>query len=213
MPVRERLFAALYDPFSRTAEQRFGAAAKRKLLANARGRVLEIGVGTGLSFTHYPADVQLVGIDPSRPMLHRAEQRAKGLGRAVTLLQAPAEELPFENGTFDTAVSLVVLCSVDDPARVLAELRRVLRPGGRLLFSEHVRSDDPSLARRQDRYARPWGWFTCGCNPNRDTLGAIRSAGFEVVELDREERPEIPRLVRPHVKGWAESPQPLSKPA
>jgi ubiquinone/menaquinone biosynthesis C-methylase UbiE len=213
VPVRERVFAALYDPFSKAAEQKFGAEAKRRLLANARGRVLEIGVGTGLSFPHYPADVELVGIDASRPMLRRAEQRAQELGRKVTLLRAPAEALPFEDGTFDTAVSLVVLCSVDDPAQALEELRRVLRPGGRLLFIEHVRSDDPSLARRQDRYARPWGWFTCGCHPNRDTLGAIEAAGFEVVELEREERPEIPKLVRPHVRGWAEAPQPSSKPA
>jgi ubiquinone/menaquinone biosynthesis C-methylase UbiE len=203
--VRERVFAALYDPFSKTAEQKFGAEAKRKLLANARGRVLEIGVGTGLSFPHYPADVQLVGIDASQPMLRRAERRAEELGRKVTLVQAPAEALPFEDGAFDTAVSLVVLCSVDDPTRALEELHRVLRPGGHLLFIEHVRSDDPSLARRQDRYAGLWGWFACGCHPNRDTLRAIEAAGFEVVELEREERPEIPKLVRPHVKGWAEA--------
>ena len=207
MAVRERVFAALYDPLSKTAEQKFGAEAKRRLLANARGRVLEIGVGTGLSFPHYPADAQLVGIDASRPMLRRAERRAEELGRQVTLVHAPAEELPFADGTFDTAVSLVVLCSVGDPARALEEVRRVLRPGGRLLFIEHVRSDDPSLARRQDRYARPWGWCTCGCHPNRDTLRTIEAAGFEIVELEREERPEIPNLVRPHVKGWALTPQ------
>jgi ubiquinone/menaquinone biosynthesis C-methylase UbiE len=213
VPIRERVFAALYDPFSKTAERKFGAEAKRKLLANARGRVLEIGVGTGLSFPNYPADVRLVGIDPSKPMLRRAEQRAAELGREVTLVHAPAEALPFEDGSFDTAVSLVVLCSVDDPARALDELRRVVRPGGRLLFIEHVRSDDPSLARRQDRYARPWGWFTCGCHPNRDTLGTIEDAGFEVVEIEHEERPEIPRLVRPHIKGWARTAQSASKPA
>jgi ubiquinone/menaquinone biosynthesis C-methylase UbiE len=201
--IRERVFAALYDPMSATAEQKFGAESKRKLLANAYGRVLEIGVGTGLSFPHYPPEVELVGVEPSAPMVRRARRRADELGREVTIVQAPAEALPFEDGSFDTAVSLAVLCTVDDPARALGELRRVLRPGGRLLFIEHVRSDDPSLARRQDRYARPWGWFACGCHPNRDTLGAIEAAGFEVLELRRELRSEVPRLVRPHITGSA----------
>ncbi|HKC22505.1 MAG TPA: class I SAM-dependent methyltransferase [Gaiellaceae bacterium] len=205
MSIRERVFAALYDPMSATAERKFGAESKRKLLANARGRVLEIGVGTGLSFPHYPQDVELVGVEPSLPMLRRAQQRAAELGRDVTLVEAPAEKLPFEDGSFDTTVSLAVLCSVDDPARVLDELRRVLRPGGRFLFIEHVRSDDPESARRQDRYARPWGWFACGCHPNRDTLGSIEAAGFEVVEVEHEERPEVPRLVRPHVRGWGQA--------
>jgi ubiquinone/menaquinone biosynthesis C-methylase UbiE len=211
--IRERVFAALYDPMSATAERKFGAETKRKLLANARGRVLEIGVGTGLSFSHYPADVELVGVEPSAPMLRRAKRRAAELHKDVTLVHAAAEELPFEDGSFDTVVNLAVLCSVRDQGRALAEARRVLRPGGRLLFVEHVRSDDPSVARRQDRYERPWGWFACGCHPNRDTLGAIEAAGFEVVELEREERPELPQLVRPHVKGWARKPQSPSKPA
>ncbi len=213
MSIRERVFAALYDPMSAAAERKFGAETKRKLLVNARGRVLELGVGTGLSLPHYPADVELVGVDASQPMLRRAEQRAKELGRAVTLVEASAEALPFENGSFDTAVSLAVLCSVRDQKQALAEVRRVLRPGGRFLFVEHVRSDDPSLARRQDRYERPWGWFAGGCHPNRDTLGAIEAAGFEVAEIEREERPEVPRLVRPHVKGWGQTPQSASKPA
>jgi ubiquinone/menaquinone biosynthesis C-methylase UbiE len=206
VPIRERLFAGLYDPMSARAERKFGAEAKRKLLANARGRVLEIGVGTGLSFPHYPADVEVTGVEPSAPMLRRAKQRAEELGLDVTLVQAPAEELPFHDGSFDTVVSLVVLCTVRDQEAALAEMRRVLRPGGRLLFIEHVRSDDPAVARRQDRYARPWGWFACGCQPNRDTLAAIEHAGFEVVEVEHEERPEIPALVRPHVKGWGLTP-------
>jgi ubiquinone/menaquinone biosynthesis C-methylase UbiE len=205
--IGERFFAAVYDPLSARHEEKFGAELKRKLLANARGRVLEIGVGTGLSFPHYPREVEeLVGIEPSEPMLRRARRRAAGLGREVKLVQAPAEALPFEDRSFDTVVTLAVLCSVDDPPRALAEIRRVLRPGGRFVFLEHVRADDAQLARRQDRYERPWGWFTCGCHPNRDTLAAIEAAGFEVVELEREERRELPRLVQPHVKGWGQTP-------
>jgi ubiquinone/menaquinone biosynthesis C-methylase UbiE len=204
--IRERLFAALYDPLSKAAEEKLGAETKRELLANARGRVLEIGIGTGLSLPHYPAGVEVVGVEPSEPMLRRARRRAEEIGRDVELLRAPAETLPFADASFDTVVTLAVLCSVDDQAHALAEFRRVLRPGGRFIFLEHVRSDDPAVAQKQDRWERPWGWFTCGCHPNRDTLGAIEAAGFDVVHVEREARTELPQLVRPHVKGWGQTP-------
>jgi ubiquinone/menaquinone biosynthesis C-methylase UbiE len=200
--IRERIFAAVYDPLSARTEEKFGAELKRKLLVNARGRVLEIGVGTGLSFAHYPPEVELVGVDPSAPMLRRARARAAQLGRGVTLIEAPAEELPFEESSFDTAVSLAVLCSVRDPAHALRELRRVLRPDGRFIFLEHVRSEDAKLARWQDRLERPWGWVAGGCHPNRPTLERIESAGFELVEVEHKDLPEVPRLVRPNVMGW-----------
>jgi len=201
--VRERLFAALYDPLSARTEKRFGAELKRQLLADARGRVLEVGIGTGLSLPHYPADVELVGVEPSKPMRRRAQRRAAELGRDVTLVAAPAEELPFEDDSFDTVVTFVVLCSVRDPDRALTEIRRVLRPGGHFIFVEHVRSGDPQLARKQDRFERPWGWIAGGCHPNRQTLGAIEAAGFDVVELEQKDLPDIPRLVRPHIIGVA----------
>jgi ubiquinone/menaquinone biosynthesis C-methylase UbiE len=136
-------------------------------------------------------------------MRRRARRRADELGRNVTLVDGPAEQLPFEDDTFDTVVSLAVLCSVDDPPRVLAEIRRVLKPGGRFIFLEHVRSDEPNLAHWQERLARPWGWAAGGCHPNRRTLETIEAAGFEPVELERKDLPDIPRLVRPHVVGWA----------
>jgi ubiquinone/menaquinone biosynthesis C-methylase UbiE len=199
----ERLFAALYDPMSARAEAKFGAELKRNLLENARGRVLEIGVGTGLSFGHYAPDVELVGVDPSEPMLRRARQRAAELGREVTLLEAPAEGLPFEDDSFDTVVSFAVLCTVDDPERALDEIGRVLRPDGHFVFFEHVRAEEPQLARWQDRLDRPWGWVAGGCHPNRRTLEAIEGAGFEVLQLERKDLPDIPRLVRPNVMGFA----------
>jgi ubiquinone/menaquinone biosynthesis C-methylase UbiE len=203
--LRERVFAAVYDPLSARTEKKFGAELKRKLLANARGRVLEIGVGTGLSFPHYTEVEELVGVDPSEPMLRRARRRAAELARDVRLVEAPAEALPFEDKSFDTVVSLAVLCTVDDPPRVLQEIRRVLRPGGRLVFLEHVRSSEPGLAQWQDRLEGPWGWIAGGCHPNRRTLEAIESAGFEMVEVERKDLPDIPRLVRPNVLGVARS--------
>lgn len=201
--VRERLFAALYDPLSAKTEEKYGAELKRKLLANARGRVLEIGVGTGLSFPHYAPDLELVGIEPSEPMRRRARRRAEALVRDVTLVDAPAEHLPFEDDSFDTVVSLAVLCSVDDPTRALAEIRRVLHPGGRFIFLEHVRSDDPGLARWQDRLERPWGWIAGGCHPNRRTLDAIASAGFELTQVEEQDAPNMPRLATPLLSGSA----------
>jgi ubiquinone/menaquinone biosynthesis C-methylase UbiE len=205
--IRERLFAAIYDPLSARYEERRGADLKRRLLVNTHGRVLEVGVGTGLSFPHYPPAVdELVGVDPSEAMLRRARKRAAELGRDVTLIEAPAEELPFEDASFDVVVTLAVLCSVGDPSRALGEIRRVLRPDGRFIFLEHVRSDDPRLAGWQDRLERPWGWIAGGCHPNRRTLEEIKAAGFNVVDVEHDDLPDIPRLVRPSIQGTAARP-------
>jgi ubiquinone/menaquinone biosynthesis C-methylase UbiE len=201
--LRERLFAAVYDPLSVRAERTFGAEMKGALLSSARGRVLEIGVGTGLSFAHYPEIEELVGVDPSEPMLRRARRRATDIGRDVTLVEAPAEALPFEDDSFDTLVTLAVLCTVGDPQRALGEIYRVLRPDGQFLFLEHVRSSDPKRARAQDRYERPWGWISGGCHPNRHTLNAIETAGFLVTDLEESEVEHVPSLVRPHITGTA----------
>jgi ubiquinone/menaquinone biosynthesis C-methylase UbiE len=201
--VYDRIFAAVYDRLSSRTEESFGAELKHKLLANVEGRVLEIGVGTGLSFPHYPPIEALVAVDPSEPMLRRARHRAIDLDREVELLQAPAETLPFEDDSFDTVVSLAVLCTVDDQGRALSEIRRVLRPGGRLVFLEHVRSADPKLASWQDRLERPWGWFAGGCHPNRDTVAAIRAAGFEVESLEEFDFAPALVLVKPHATGLA----------
>ena len=203
MSLQERVFAAIYDPLSKRWEEEHGAEIKGRVLAHARGRVLEIGVGTGLSFPHYPEIDELVAVEPSEPMLRRARERAAELGREVTFIAAPAERLPFEDTSFDTAVVMAVLCTVDDPARALQEVRRVLRPDGRLLFLEHVRSTDPRRARWQDRLERPWGWIAGGCHPNRPTLATIEAAGFAVEELEQGELPGQPRLVRSYVLGAA----------
>jgi ubiquinone/menaquinone biosynthesis C-methylase UbiE len=203
VPIRERLFAAIYDPLSKGWEEQHGAELKGTLLAHALGRVLEIGVGTGLSLAHYPAVDELVALEPSEPMRRRAHKRAAAIGLEVTFVAASAEQLPFPDASFDTVVVLAVLCTVRDPEQAVREIHRVLRPGGRLLFLEHVRSSDPKRARWQDRLERPWGFVAGGCHPNRPTLQTVEAAGFEVEYLDQGELPDQVRLVRPYVKGVA----------
>jgi ubiquinone/menaquinone biosynthesis C-methylase UbiE len=203
VPIRDRIFAALADPLSARWERQHGADLRRRLLSEALGRVLEIGVGTGQSFPHYPEVDDLVGIEPSEPMLRRARQRAAETGREVELVDASAEQLPFEDASFDTVVTMAVLCTVGDPQRALVEIKRVLRPGGRFRFTEHVRAPDPKLARWQDRLERPWGFVAGGCHPNRRTLETIEAAGFEVSDLEQGELAGLPRLVQPYVMGTA----------
>jgi SAM-dependent methyltransferase len=186
------LFAALYDSALRRGERAGMADHRRALLAAASGRVLEIGAGTGLNLPFYPDGLDVVLTEPDAPMARRA-------GRPV--VPAPAEALPFEDAAFDTAVSTLVLCTVADPARAIRELRRVLRPGGRLLFIEHVRGEG-RLARWQDRLNRPWRHVGNGCNANRDTLAALRDGGFEV-EARGDTWHRMPRLIRPIVIGTA----------
>ena len=201
------LKAVAYDVLGRRFERTHGARLRRQQLAAARGRVIEIGAGTGANLPHYPDDVtELVLTEPNEAMLKRLRRRASAGGRGVSVLQAPAEALPFDDGSFDTAVATVVLCSVPSQSDALREVRRVLRPGGQFLFAEHVRSADPRRARWQDRLSRPWSVIADGCHPNRETLAAIESAGFVVQELERSELPVGPKLVRPYVLGRAVTP-------
>jgi ubiquinone/menaquinone biosynthesis C-methylase UbiE len=199
------VFAWCYDRMSRAEERAGMGEHRRELLANATGRVVEIGAGTGLNFPHYPAAVsEVAAIEPDRHMRRRAVQaaEAEGLAVPVEVRRASAESLPYGDGEFDTAVSTLVLCSVSSPERALAELRRVLKPEGVLLFFEHVRSQDPRAGRWQDRLDRPWGWIAGGCHPNRDTVANIERAGFTVTELRRFAwGPPSPG--RPHVRGTA----------
>lgn len=199
-----RLHAALFDLIGARFERRHGAVLRRRHLAAAAGRVLEIGAGTGANLAHYPSAVtDLVLSEPDPAKLRRARRRAGGSPRRVELVQAAAESLPFPDRSFDTVVSTTVLCSVTDVPAALREVGRVLKPAGHLLFAEHVRSADPSRARWQDRLERPWGVIGGGCHPNRDTGAFLAAAGF-VVEIEEEgELPMVPRLVRPFIAGRA----------
>ena len=146
MSISGRIFAAAYDRMSAGSEKAGLADHRLKLIAGARGRVLEIGAGTGANLAFYGDAVEsLTVVEPDAPMAERLERKAEQLGRPVELVRAPAEELPFADDSFDVVVSTLVLCTVGDQAKALAELRRVLKPGGRLLFIEHVRAEDPVL--------------------------------------------------------------------
>jgi ubiquinone/menaquinone biosynthesis C-methylase UbiE len=201
-----RVFAALYDTMGAGVEAAGLRAHRQALLSRATGRVLEIGAGTGANLPFYGDVVEpLTVTEPDAPMAQRLERRIRDLPRPVELVRAPAEELPFADGEFDVAVSTLVLCTVDDQARALGELRRVLKPGGRLLFIEHVRSDEPGLAGWQDRLNRLNRVMGHGCNCNRSTLDAIGAAGFTINELERDRLRKVPPIVRPLVIGMAES--------
>jgi SAM-dependent methyltransferase len=149
-----------------------------------------------------------VALEPGPGMRTRANRAAQAARVAVEVVDGRAEALPVPDAAFDTVVASLVLWTVPDLAQTLAEARRVLRPGGTLRFYQHVRADDPRLARWQDRLERPWGWLAGGCHPNRDVVAAITAAGFCVLELDRFDFQIMPPLVRPHVLGVAERPHP-----
>jgi ubiquinone/menaquinone biosynthesis C-methylase UbiE len=159
--------------------------------AGARGRTLELGCGTGRNLPLLGAAATVVGVDPARESLHRARRRAPG----VALVVARAEALPFRAGAFDTVVSSLVFCSVDDPAAALAEVRRVLRPGGRLRMIEHVRATTPWRARVQDRIQPCWTRLTGGCRPNRDTEHTLGAAGFVIEPETRRANGTLRRFV------------------
>jgi ubiquinone/menaquinone biosynthesis C-methylase UbiE len=202
--VWERTFSAIYDPLLWVAERAGMARRRAALLEQARGQVLELGAGTGLNLPHYPEGLEeLVLTEPSPPMVARLERRAKHSGTASSVMAADAERLPFEDDRFDTVISTLVLCTVDEPQRAIDEIARVLRPGGQLLFLEHVRSDSRRLARWQDRLHRPWHAFAAGCNANRATVDMLRESALRVEAVEPDRWSWMPALVHPLAIGVA----------
>lgn len=181
----------LYDAFAALSDWRGLRRWRRWLVGGARGRALDLGCGTGRNLPHYAASVSLIGVDPAADVLRRARQRAP----RACLVQARAEELPFRAGAFDTVVSGLVFCSVADPRRGLAEIRRVLSPGGELRMMEHVRSPVPWRARWEDRIQPLWTRFTGGCHPNRDTEATVAAGGFRIVAETRRAEGVMRRFV------------------
>ncbi len=205
-----RAFALLYDPFVWVAERAGLRAHRKQLLIGARGCTLEIGSGTGLNLPHYPGHLdELVLAEPDAAMRARLEKRLRRSGRRTRLIDAPAECLPFPDGSVDTVVSTLVLCTVDAPDVALREIARVLRPGGQLLFLEHVRSESPTLARWQDRLAGPWRRFARGCRCNRATAELIVSCGLRLDQAREGSWHGMPPIVRPLIVGRATASRPV----
>ncbi len=204
MSLYGRFFAAIYDRGLAVSEDAGLRDRRAALLAGARGRTLEIGAGTGLNLAHYGAAVtELTVAEPEAPMARRLRDRAASAPVVPRVVEAPAERLPFADGAFDTVVSTLVLCTVDDPGLALAEIRRVLTPGGQLLFLEHVRAQDPRVARRQDRLDPLWRRVAHGCRCNRDTAALLASAGLAPERLEHGRIPKATPIIRPSIEGVA----------
>lgn len=176
-------------------------------LASLRGTVLEIGPGAGVNLRHYAPGVRWIGVEPDAGNRELVRREAARLGRRARVLPGLAERLELADGSVDAAVGTFVLCSVADPAAVLAELGRVLRPGGRYVFAEHVAAPPGTwLCRGQRAFGTVTGWFGASCRPDRDSLRAIERAGFDVVDLRRTVRPGPFGTEIPHIAGAAVPP-------
>ena len=200
-----RIFALVYDPSLWLGEIAGMRNRRRALLRNARGRVVEIGAGTGLNAALYPDDdriAELVLTEPDAAMRRKLARRLQRRGREARIVGAPAERLPFPDASVDTVVSTLVLCTVPDPEGTLREIGRVLRADGQLLFIEHVRANSRFLAACQDYLFLPWRRFAAGCCCNRPTAELMRACGFEVAADDSVWR-GMPAIVRPLVVGRA----------
>ncbi|HLG01201.1 MAG TPA: class I SAM-dependent methyltransferase [Acidimicrobiia bacterium] len=205
MSLRERGFAAIYDRLVAPSEEAFLRARRNDLVGAAAGVVLEIGGGTGANLPHYRKASRVVVTEPSAAMRAKLGAKLDEAAAPVTVAAAGAEAVPYPDGFFDTVVTTLVLCTVDDLDASLAEIRRVLKPGGELRFLEHVRGAGRE-AEWQDRLQPVWTWLAVGCYPNRDTEGAIRDAGFTIDEIERFVAPGPPTPVRPLIQGLARRP-------
>jgi ubiquinone/menaquinone biosynthesis C-methylase UbiE len=199
-----RGFAALYDRAFKATEEAGLREMRREALSGATGRTIDIGAGTGANLGLFPGAVtDLILAEPDPHMAKRL--RTKAAQGDATVIEAPAERLPFEDGSFDTAAFTLVLCTVPNPAAALTEASRVLKPGGKMLFLEHVRAQDAGLARWQDRLEKPWRFLADGCHCNRDTVATIEASPLSVEHVEQDELPKAPPLVRPLVRGSAVS--------
>lgn len=206
--VRHPIFARVFHAVSPSMEKEVGRH-RDELLAGLSGRVLEVGAGNGQSFAHYPATVaEVVALEPESYLRGKAEEAARRARVPVSVRDGVAAPLPFEPGEFDAAVASLVLCSVPDQSQALAELRRVLRPGGELRCFEHVRAERPRKARVQERLDRSglWPRMGGGCHCSRDTVAAIEAAGFHVERIRTLTVGPSWSHTNPHVLGVARAP-------
>ncbi len=204
--IRNPLFARFFDRFAAKDEERGQAELRRELLDGLSGRVVEVGAGNGLNFPHYPATVdEVVAVEPEPYLRERAAGAARAAPVPIRVSDGLAGRLPFDDASFDAAVVSGVLCSVPDQDAVLADFRRVLRPGGELRFYEHVRARGAVQARTQDVVDLVWPRLMGGCHPNRDTLAAIERSGLRVERCRGFRFPPSARVsvVAPRILGVA----------
>jgi ubiquinone/menaquinone biosynthesis C-methylase UbiE len=179
-------FARMYEQIGAESERRGTAEHRDRVLAGLTGRVIEIGAGNGLNFGHYPDTVaEVLAVEPDDTLRALAEAAANRVGLRVRVVAGHATALPADDASFDVAVASLVLCSVSDVDGALAEIRRVLKPGGELRFFEHVRSDHLAFGLLQDAITPLWSRVGGGCHPNRNTAAAIEAAGFDIEQIDR----------------------------
>jgi ubiquinone/menaquinone biosynthesis C-methylase UbiE len=206
MGLRKRIFAAMYDWQMRGAERAGLTDLRAGIVSRATGQVLEVGSGTGLNLPYYGSDVEALTLtEPDPSMLKRLQRAVEEHRGSATVLRAPAEHLPFDDDSFDAVVCTLVLCGVDDQPQAVREIRRVLRPGGQLLFLEHMRSEDEQHARMQDRF----NWLNRAvvlCDCNRPTRRTIASEGLQIEEVAELDFPKAPPFVNPLVRGRAVRP-------
>jgi ubiquinone/menaquinone biosynthesis C-methylase UbiE len=202
-----QLFARFWS-FATRHEDKHTREVRAELVGGARGRVLEIGCGVGANFKYYGAEAaEIIATEPNSFMLTRAKEAATRSGRPIEVRAARAEDLPFDAASFDTVISTLNMCTIEDPRRALSEIRRVLKPGGTYRFFDHVQYDHAFGRFWQNLIDPLWSrMLGGGCHPNRDVSRMVREAGFRSVEMEFEKRlPPVPPMVfvRPHIKGVA----------
>jgi len=179
-----KLFPRLYDSVMAPLEMGRFKKIRRSLLKEAKGRVLEIGSGTGANFPYYKEGVEVDAIEPNPIMLSQSEEKLKAAKIPIRTYLAQAENLPFLDNSFDTVVATLVFCTIPEPVRALEEIKRVSKPKARLLLFEHVRINRKLIGKTQDILTPAWAKIADGCHLNRDTLALLRNSGFSILKVD-----------------------------